>query len=39
MFCMHIAIDARLINQTGVGRYIRNLLYELARIDKKTGTP
>lgn len=32
---MHIAIDARLINQTGVGRYIRNLLTEIAKIDKR----
>ena len=31
---MKIGIDARLINETGVGRYIRNLLSELARIDK-----
>jgi glycosyltransferase involved in cell wall biosynthesis len=26
---MKIGIDARLINETGVGRYIRNLVYEL----------
>lgn len=30
---MKIGIDARLINETGVGRYIRNLLNELAIID------
>lgn len=30
---MNIGIDARLINETGVGRYIRNLIRELARID------
>lgn len=32
---MKIGIDARLINETGVGRYIRNLIDELAQIDKK----
>lgn len=32
---MKIGIDARLINQTGVGRYIRNLIKNLAEIDKK----
>ncbi len=32
---MRIGIDARLINETGVGRYIRNLIGGLARIDKK----
>lgn len=32
---MKIGIDGRLINETGVGRYIRNLLAELAVIDKK----
>ncbi len=31
---MRIGIDARLINETGVGRYIRNLIRELAEIDK-----
>ena len=31
---MRIGIDARLINETGVGRYIRNLLTELAKIDR-----
>lgn len=31
---MKIAIDARLINESGVGRYIRNLLENLALIDK-----
>ncbi|MFH0749510.1 MAG: glycosyltransferase family 1 protein [Candidatus Gottesmanbacteria bacterium] len=30
---MKIGIDARLINETGVGRYIRNLITELSRID------
>jgi len=29
---MRIGIDARLIHQTGVGRYIRNLIRELARL-------
>lgn len=32
---MKIGIDARLINETGVGRYIRNLISELSRIDDK----
>src|SRR3989344_5912882 len=31
---MKIGIDARLINETGVGRYIRNLINVLARIDR-----
>ena len=31
---MKIGIDARLINQTGVGRYIRNLIDNLEKIDK-----
>lgn len=30
---MKIGIDARLIGETGVGRYIRNLIAELARVD------
>ncbi len=30
---MKIGIDARLIGETGVGRYIRNLISELARVD------
>lgn len=30
---MKIGIDARLIDETGVGRYIRNLITELGRID------
>jgi len=30
---MKIGIDARLINETGVGRYIRNLIAELSTID------
>jgi len=32
---MKIGIDGRLINETGVGRYIRNLIAELAVIDKE----
>jgi len=32
---MRIGIDVRLWNETGVGRYIRNLVYQLAEIDKK----
>lgn len=32
---MKIGIDARLIGQTGVGRYIKNLVFNLAEIDKK----
>ncbi len=32
---MKIGIDARLINETGVGRYIRNLLLELSKLDKE----
>ncbi len=32
---MKIGIDARLWNETGVGRYIRNLCFELKKIDKK----
>ncbi|OGG14469.1 hypothetical protein A2875_03500 [Candidatus Gottesmanbacteria bacterium RIFCSPHIGHO2_01_FULL_46_14] len=32
---MRIGIDGRLINETGVGRYIRNLIAELAQTDKK----
>ncbi|HUQ85021.1 MAG TPA: glycosyltransferase family 1 protein [Candidatus Limnocylindrales bacterium] len=31
---MKIGIDARLWSETGVGRYIRNLVYNLAEIDK-----
>lgn len=30
---MNIGIDARLINETGVGRYIRNLIRELCTLD------
>lgn len=33
--CMKICIDARLYSESGVGRYIRNLLMHLSRIDKK----
>lgn len=32
---MRIGIDARLWNQTGVGRYIRNIVINLQKIDKK----
>ncbi|MCL4353746.1 glycosyltransferase family 4 protein [Patescibacteria group bacterium] len=32
---MRIGIDARLWSQTGVGRYIRNLVVNLQKIDKK----
>jgi len=32
---MKIGIDGRLWNETGVGRYIRNLVQELQTIDKK----
>ena len=32
---MRIGIDARLWNETGVGRYIRNLVWQLQIIDKK----
>jgi glycosyltransferase involved in cell wall biosynthesis len=32
---MRIGIDARLWNETGVGRYIRNLVGELQKCDKK----
>ncbi len=32
---MRIGIDARLYHQTGVGRYIRNLIEELSQIDIK----
>ena len=32
---MRIGIDARLWNQTGVGRYIRNLVKNLQEIDFK----
>lgn len=35
IFPMKIGIDARLINETGVGRYIRNLLNELVILDTK----
>ena len=31
---MRIGIDARLMNETGVGRYIRNLIRELAVVDQ-----
>lgn len=32
---MKIAIDCRLYHQGGVGRYIRNLIYQLEKIDTK----
>jgi glycosyltransferase involved in cell wall biosynthesis len=32
---MKIGIDARLWNETGVGRYIRNLVWQLSEIDTK----
>src|SRR3989338_2465527 len=32
---MRIGIDARLLSQTGVGRYIRTLLSSLAEIDRQ----
>lgn len=32
---MKIGIDARLWNESGIGRYIRNLVLNLQRIDKK----
>lgn len=32
---MKIGIDARLWNESGVGRYTRNLISELSKIDKK----
>lgn len=32
---MRICIDARLINESGIGRYIRNLLENLAILDKE----
>ncbi len=32
---MRIGIDGRLIHETGVGRYITNLIAELGKIDKK----
>lgn len=32
---MKIGIDARLINETGVGRYIRNLIAQLGEVDTR----
>lgn len=32
---MRIGVDARLINEKGLGRYIKNLLVQLAKIDSK----
>lgn len=32
---MRIGIDARLWNETGIGRYIRNIVRELQKLDKK----
>ena len=31
---MKIGIDGRLINETGVGRYIRNLVEQLGKLDR-----
>jgi len=31
---MHISIDVRMINKTGIGRYVRNLIFNLTKIDK-----
>lgn len=33
--CMRIGIDARLINESGIGRYIRNLIANLKVIDNQ----
>lgn len=35
LICMRIGIDCRLWNETGVGRYIRNLVGQLQEIDKE----
>jgi len=35
LICMNIGIDARFWNETGVGRYTRNLVTELQLIDNK----
>lgn len=32
---MRIGIDGRFWNESGVGRYIRNLVFELSKLDKK----
>jgi glycosyltransferase involved in cell wall biosynthesis len=32
---MKIAIDARMWDESGIGRYLRNLVYHLAKLDKK----
>lgn len=32
---MRIVIDARMYQESGVGRYIRNLIYKLQQLDKK----
>src|SRR5690349_17429006 len=32
---MRIGIDARLWRETGVGRYIRNLVWQLQKLDKQ----
>ena len=32
---MKIGIDCRLWNESGVGRYIRNLVRELGKVDSK----
>lgn len=31
---MHIGIDVRMIDKTGIGQYIKNLIFNLAKIDK-----
>ncbi len=33
--CMRICIDGRLWNESGIGRYIRNLVFELGKIDSE----
>ncbi len=32
---MKIAIDARMINESGIGRYLRNLLENLQELDEE----
>src|SRR5260221_13484772 len=32
---MKIVIDARMIEESGIGRYLRNLIYNLQKIDVK----
>src|SRR3989344_818658 len=33
--CMKIVIDGRMWNESGIGRYLRNLISELQKLDKK----